>query len=107
METDPTRMCELLVGLPDVNVLGVDDSDVHVVVSIETRGPRPACLGCGQRPRVKDRDEVLLVDLPVYGRPSVAAVVAQASMGMQNVVVSGEHVDVERTSNRSVASRTD
>ena len=25
METDPTRMCELLVGLPDVNVLGVDD----------------------------------------------------------------------------------
>ena len=52
-------MCELLVGLPDVNVLGVDDSDVHVVVSIETRGPR-----------VKDRDEVLLVDLPVFGRPS-------------------------------------
>ena len=25
METDPTRMCELLVGLPDVSVLGVDD----------------------------------------------------------------------------------
>ena len=25
METDPTRMCELLVGLPDVNVRGVRD----------------------------------------------------------------------------------
>ena len=25
MEIDPTRMCELLVGLPDVNVLGVAD----------------------------------------------------------------------------------
>ena len=25
METDPTRMCELLVGLPEVHILGVDD----------------------------------------------------------------------------------
>ena len=25
MEVDATRMCELLVGLPDVNVLGVVD----------------------------------------------------------------------------------
>ena len=25
MEIDPTRMCELLVGLGDVEVLGVDD----------------------------------------------------------------------------------
>lgn len=25
MEVDPTRVCELLVGLPDVNVLGVID----------------------------------------------------------------------------------
>lgn len=68
MESDATRMCELLVGLPDVNVLAVDDSDVLTVV-IETRD-RPACLGCGGRPRVKDRDPVLLVDLPVFGRPS-------------------------------------
>ncbi len=25
METDPTRMCELLVGLPDVEVVGVGE----------------------------------------------------------------------------------
>jgi hypothetical protein len=25
VESDPTRVCELLVGLPAVNVLGVDD----------------------------------------------------------------------------------
>ena len=25
MEADPTRMCELLVGLGDVEVLGLDD----------------------------------------------------------------------------------
>jgi transposase len=61
-------MCELLVGLPDVNVLGVEEGDVFTVV-IETRD-RPTCLGCGGRPRVKDRDPVSLVDLPVFGRPS-------------------------------------
>jgi transposase len=38
-------------------------------VVIETRD-RPTCLGCGGRPRVKDRDPVSLVDLPVFGRPS-------------------------------------
>ena len=25
MESDPTRICELLVGLPEVNVLSIDD----------------------------------------------------------------------------------
>lgn len=70
MESDPTRMCELLVGLPDVNVLGVHDSGERITVVIETRGPRPACVGCGVPGWVKDRNDVLLVDLPVFGRPS-------------------------------------
>lgn len=70
METDPTRMCELLVGLPEVNVLGVDDGDDRLVVMIESRGPRPACVGCGRPGRVNDRDVVTLVDLPSFGRPS-------------------------------------
>ena len=52
VELDPTRMRELLVGLPDVNVLGIDEMDDHVVVVIETRGPRPLCLGCGATPSV-------------------------------------------------------
>ena len=48
METNPIRVCELLVGLPDVNVLGVDDvAGDPVRVHVETRGPRPRCLGCG------------------------------------------------------------
>ena len=63
-------MCELLVGLPDVNVLAVDDTLERLTVVIEVRGPRPLCLGCGVVARVKDRDKVLLVDLPVFGRPS-------------------------------------
>ena len=69
MELDPTRMCELLVGLPDVNVLGVIDAGHgRLRVHVETRGERERCAGCGAPSRVKDRPEVELVDLPVFGR---------------------------------------
>ena len=45
METDPTRMCELLIGLPDVRLLGVVDVvDEPMVVVIEQRVPRPQLL---------------------------------------------------------------
>lgn len=71
MEVDPTRMCELLVGLPDVVVLGVDDiEDGPLVIHIEQAGPRPECVGCGELPAVKDRETVELVDLPCFGRPT-------------------------------------
>lgn len=63
-------MCELLVGLPEVTVLGVIDvSGEPLEVYIEQAGPRPGCLGCGSRPVVKDRDTVELADLPCFGRP--------------------------------------
>ena len=69
METDPARVCELLVGLPDVTVLGVVDAvGCPLQVHVETRGPRPSCLGCGTTGRVKDRDLIELVDLPSFGR---------------------------------------
>ena len=43
METDPIRVCELLVGLPDVNVLGVEDlgEGLPVRLYVGCRGPRP------------------------------------------------------------------
>jgi transposase len=64
-------MCELLVGLPDVIVLGVEDerSDA-VVVHVESRTERPGCVVCGTRAWVKDRPLVELVDLPCFGRPA-------------------------------------
>jgi transposase len=66
---DPTRVCQVLVGLPDVRVLGVDDVRGGVlVVHIEQSGDRPACLGCGATATVKDREVVLLADLPCFGR---------------------------------------
>lgn len=69
METDPTRMCELLVGLPEVIVLGVEDQHGRPIrVVVESRLDQGWCRACGARARVKDRDEVTLVDLPCFGR---------------------------------------
>ena len=49
MECDPTRVCELLVGLGDVEVLGVDDEvGAPPRVHIRRRASRPDCGGCGQ-----------------------------------------------------------
>jgi len=61
-------MCELLVGLPAVRVLGVVEDDGRLTVHVEARGGRPSCPGCEAPARVKDRPEVELVDLPVFGR---------------------------------------
>jgi transposase len=72
VETNATRMCALLVGLPDITVVGVEDQPgrplrVHVETSAEVVG----CAGCGTRAWVKDRPVVALVDLPAFGRPAV------------------------------------
>jgi transposase len=64
-------MCELLVGLPAVTVLGiVDEADGPLWVHIETRAERPVCVGCGGPVAIKDRPLVELVDLPAFGRPA-------------------------------------
>jgi transposase len=68
LETDPTRMCELLVGLPEVNVTGVGDWPGWVRIAITTRGPRPVCAGCGGDVHGHGRNDIVLVDLPVFGR---------------------------------------
>lgn len=71
METDPTRMCELLVGLPDVRVCGlVDDPGFPMEIHVETVAEVTGC-DCGARAWGKGRREVRLVDLPVFGRPTV------------------------------------
>ena len=68
METDPTRMCELLVGLLAERVLGIDDEpDGALWVHIETVADRPVCPGCASAPTLKDRDAVELFDLPAFG----------------------------------------
>ena len=45
MEQDPTRICELLVGLGDVGVVGVDDEATEpLVVHIQTRTRSGRCV---------------------------------------------------------------
>jgi len=63
-------MCELLVDLPDVSVIGIDKVPGQPIrVHVETPAGRPGCPVCGVFARSKDRDVVELVDLPSYGRP--------------------------------------
>src|SRR5688572_6760695 len=62
-------MCELLVGLPDVDVLAVvDHVDGPLEVHVECRGFERACLGCGRAGWVKQRTRISLTDLPCFGR---------------------------------------
>ncbi len=69
MESDPSRMCELLVGLPDVKVLAVEEVlGETLVVHVEQAGDRSWCHRCGGRSRVKDRAQVVLADLACFGR---------------------------------------
>ncbi len=70
MEVDPTRMCEKLVGLGDVDVVGVDDSgEGPLRVVIRSRKARPCCGACGGRVWSKGYRTAVLVDLPAFGRP--------------------------------------
>ena len=70
MEENPTRICELLIGLGDVEVLGVDDASGEPLgAHIRSGAPRPACGGCGGSVWSKGAAVVKLVDLPAFGRP--------------------------------------
>ena len=69
MESDPTRMCALLVGLPDVTVVGVGDWPHWLRIVIATQPARPAC-SCGTPAHRHGIREVMLVDLPCFGRPT-------------------------------------
>ncbi len=69
METNPIAMCELLVGLGDVDVVGIEDvDDAPLAVHVRTRTARPSCPGCDGGVWAKDDAEVELADLPVFGR---------------------------------------
>ena len=70
MECDPARMCEKLVGLGEVDLVGINDlgGDGPLVVVIRSRKPRPTCEGCGGPVWSKGYRSVVLVDLPAFGR---------------------------------------
>ena len=63
-------MCALLVGLANVTIRGVGEWPSWLRIEIETRASRPDCAGCGTAAWDHGQREVLLVDLPVFGRPA-------------------------------------
>ena len=68
MESDPTRMCELLIGLPDINMLGIVEHDGGPLeIHVDSHTER-ACVGCGRAGWVKQRSQITLIDLPCFGR---------------------------------------
>ncbi len=75
MEIDATRMCELLVGLPGVDVIGVAaPAPGWLIVHVAAREQRPVCGRCGTPAWVKDYREVDLVDLPAFDQRVVLRV---------------------------------
>ena len=64
-------MCEKLVGLGEVDLVGIGDagegSPLQVV--IRSRRPRPSCGACGGRVCSEGFRTAVLVDLPAFGRP--------------------------------------
>ena len=67
MESVPTRVCALLVGLTDVSIIGVGDWPHWLRIVIATQPARPAC-SCGPPAHRHGIREVMLVDLPCFGR---------------------------------------
>jgi transposase len=71
VEINPTRMCELLVGLPAVDVVGVaDEPGEPLRVHVQCREQDRWCRTCGGPAELKDRPKIELVDLPAFGRQS-------------------------------------
>jgi len=62
-------MCALLVGLPDVTIIGVGDWPAWLRITVRVAGERPVC-SCGGAVYRHGVREVVLVDLPVFGRPT-------------------------------------
>ena len=70
LETDPKKMLERLVGLPEVTVLGLFSDDERVELHIESISERPGCAACGVLAQAKGWREVVLVNLQFAGKPT-------------------------------------
>jgi transposase len=69
LERDPRKIAEILVGLPDVQLLGVLDGPV-IEIHLELERSPVGCPSCGVVAELKEQRIVPLVDLPCFGRPT-------------------------------------
>ncbi len=67
---DGTGLAEALLGLPGFRVLEVTETDVELIVTIETTATLVGCEGCGVRAESQDRVPVDVRDLACFGRPA-------------------------------------
>ena len=68
--SDGNGMAEALLGLDGFRVLEVSESDLEVVVLIETTIIFLGCSSCGVRAEAQDRMDVAVRDLACFGRPA-------------------------------------
>jgi transposase len=68
--SDGTGLAERLVGLDGFRVLDVVETEVEVVITVESTARVVGCPACGVRARAHDRMPVAVRDLSCFGRPA-------------------------------------
>lgn len=65
-------MCEPFVGLPDVDVVGVDDArdGSRSGIEVASRADQGWRRACGVKARIEDTTPASLVDTTCFGRPA-------------------------------------
>ena len=70
MERDPVKMLELVLGIPDVRILGVEATERHVRIELESTRDEARCSRCGAEAVLIGSKVEEMVDLPIMGTPS-------------------------------------
>ena len=99
MHLEPTSICRALVGLADVDVVGVIPWTVPMQVHIASTLPRPSCSICGASARVKQTMRRRLGRSPLV-RPASGDGVASGPLALPERRLCGRFVDVDRSKDR-------
>jgi transposase len=70
MERDAAKMLELILGMPNVRVLGAEATSALVRIEVESTNDTPVCPRCGAQAELLSTKSEEKVDLPIMGRPS-------------------------------------
>ena len=65
MERDPVKMLELVLGIPDVRILGVEATERHVRIELESTRDEARCSRCGAEAVLIGSKVEEMVDLPI------------------------------------------
>lgn len=70
LETDPLRMAAVMLGLRDVNVLGIEEDDDGLVIELERASALPPCSHCGKTVAATGVEIREVPGQPSFGRPT-------------------------------------